>query len=48
MNEIKGTCKDCPSDAYLFDWVECKKCMLFEDCKNKEDRNGCHFGVKKE
>ena len=26
------------------DWVVCKECIYFEDCENKEDRDGCYFG----
>lgn len=26
------------------DWTNCKECVSFEDCDNKEDRNGCYFG----
>lgn len=48
IEKIKGTCAECPSDAYLFDWTECNKCMLFDDCNNKENRDGCHFGVDNE
>ena len=25
-------------------WIHCKECALFEDCENKESRDGCYFG----
>lgn len=25
-------------------WTACKDCIDFEDCENKEDRDGCYFG----
>lgn len=46
--KLTGTSADCPSTAYLFDWTECSKCILFDDCETKEDRDGCHFGVSEE
>lgn len=30
------------------DWVDCKECIYFCDCSNKEDRNGCYFGYAKD
>ena len=34
-------------------WVECKNCIYFEECANKEIKDGCFFGetdieIKKE
>ena len=28
------------------DWIECKECIFFEDCEEKENRffDGCYFG----
>lgn len=26
------------------EWVECTKCIHFEDCDTKEDRDGCYLG----
>lgn len=26
-------------------WVNCKECIYFEECNNKEDRDGCYFGM---
>jgi hypothetical protein len=25
-------------------WVSCEECIYFDDCSNKEDRDGCYFG----
>ena len=25
-------------------WVECKNCIYFEECANKENKDGCYFG----
>ena len=29
-------------------WVSCKDCIFFEDCNNKEDRDGCCLGEEDE
>lgn len=26
------------------DFVICSQCIYWEECENKEDRNGCYFG----
>lgn len=46
INELKGTTKDCPSNAHIFDWVNCNKCVLNEKCNHKENRDGCRCGVE--
>lgn len=28
------------------EWVNCYECGYFEDCLNKENRDGCYSGVK--
>lgn len=28
--------------------VECRKCIYFDDCETKEDRDGCYFGDNEE
>ena len=37
---------DKPEDWEQFPsgWTQCIKCALFEDCENKESRDGCYFG----
>ena len=30
------------------EWIDCKECIEFEDCENKENNDGCFFGVKEE
>ena len=30
------------------EWIDCKECIEFEDCENKESNDGCFFGVKEE
>ena len=30
------------------DFVICSQCVYWEDCENKEDRDGCYFGEKEE
>ena len=25
--------------------VDCKECIYFEECNNKEARDGCYFGM---
>lgn len=30
------------------EWISCKECIEFEDCENKENNDGCFFGVKAE
>ena len=27
-------------------WTMCKECALFDDCEEKESRDGCYFGEK--
>lgn len=26
------------------EWTQCKDCIYFDDCLNKENRDGCYFG----
>lgn len=26
------------------EWTRCKDCIYFDDCLNKENRDGCYFG----
>lgn len=26
------------------EWTLCKDCIYFDDCPNKENRDGCYFG----
>jgi hypothetical protein len=26
-------------------WVDCKECVYFENCNEKETRDGCYFGM---
>ena len=28
------------------EYVACKECAMWEECENKENRDGCYFGVK--
>lgn len=40
-------------DTMYGEYVECKNCIYFEDCANKEKEDGCYFGdtdieIKKE
>lgn len=28
------------------EYVACKECTMWEDCENKEGRDGCYFGEK--
>ena len=28
------------------EYVACKECAFWEDCENKESRDGCYFGEK--
>ena len=28
------------------EFVICSQCIYWEDCENKEDRDGCYFGAK--
>ena len=28
------------------EYVACKECTMWEDCENKERRDGCYFGEK--
>ena len=28
------------------EYVACKECIMWEDCENKESRDGCYFGEK--
>ena len=28
------------------EYVVCKECTMWEDCENKESRDGCYFGEK--
>lgn len=30
------------------EFVICSQCVYWEDCENKEDRDGCYFGAKEE
>lgn len=30
------------------DFIICSQCIYFEDCENKEDRDGCYFGETEE
>ena len=30
------------------EYVACKECTMWEDCTNKESRDGCYFGEKEE
>lgn len=30
------------------EFVSCTECILFEDCNEKEDRDGCYFGEREE
>jgi hypothetical protein len=30
------------------EFVICSQCVYWEECENKEDRDGCYFGVKEE
>ena len=30
------------------DWTYCSECALFDDCENKESRDGCYFGEPEE
>lgn len=30
------------------EFVICSQCIYWEECENKEDRDGCYFGVKEE
>lgn len=30
------------------EFVICSQCIYWEDCENKEDRDGCYFGAKEE
>ena len=32
----------------MSDFVICSQCIYWEECENKEDRNGCYFGVKED
>ena len=25
-------------------WTQCVDCIYYEDCENKEDRDGCYLG----
>jgi hypothetical protein len=43
--EVKGTCANCPSDAYLFDYVNCDNCAV-ENCSRRDEVTGCRFGVE--
>ncbi len=29
-------------------WTECKDCIYFDECDNKESRDGCYFGDTEE
>lgn len=29
-------------------WTACRDCIAFEDCQNKEDRDGCYIGEVKD
>ena len=42
---IKGTSIDKPTSAHPFNWTSCDACVLSENCKHKEGRQGCNFGV---
>ena len=28
------------------EFIMCSQCIYWEDCENKEDRDGCYFGEK--
>ena len=28
----------------MMEWTECKNCIYFDECENKEDRDGCYCG----
>jgi hypothetical protein len=30
------------------EFVICSQCIYWEECENKEDRDGCYFGAKEE
>jgi hypothetical protein len=30
------------------EFVICSQCIYWEDCENKEGRDGCYFGAKEE
>ena len=30
------------------DFVICSQCIYWEECENKESRDGCYFGAKEE
>ena len=36
---VDSLCKN-----WIPNWVECGKCIYWEDCENKEDRDGCYLG----
>lgn len=29
-------------------FISCLECIFFEDCQDKESRDGCYFGEKEE
>ena len=30
------------------EYITCNKCIMWEDCENKENREGCYFGEKED
>lgn len=34
------------SDKNEAEYIACKECTMWEDCENKESRDGCYFGEK--
>ena len=32
----------------MMEWTECKYCIYFDECENKEDRDGCYCGEMEE
>ena len=32
----------------MMEWTECKNCIYFDECENKEDRDGCYCGEREE
>ena len=32
----------------MMEWTECKNCIYFDDCENKENYDGCYCGEREE
>ena len=32
------------TEESIMEWIECKYCIYFDECENKEDREGCYCG----